>query len=138
MHKDNILHFFSPLIFHIYNFGPKILHNYNLAPKLLHNCNLTPELLYNYNLAPELLKNSNQVLTVDFSQNSLLLATFRAESGVGLVGPGDGGSFGAMGFARGGRTVTDRGVEASSFATLECRPPFWAFSRPKVAAMGAV
>ena len=45
---------------------------------------------------------------MDFSRNSLLLATFRAESGVGLVGPGDGGPFGAMGFAGGGRTATDR------------------------------
>ena len=89
-------------------------------------------------MALEFFKNSNLVLTVDFSRNSLLLATFRAESRVGLGGPGDGAPCGTMGFARGGRTAADRGVEASSFAALECRSPFWAFSRPKVGAMGAV
>ena len=109
------------------NFGPKILHNCNLAPELLHNCKLAPELLHNYKLAPKLLKisllaleflkNSNQVLTVDFSRNSLLLATFRAESGVGLAGPSDGGPFGAMGFAGGGRTAADLGHKGSGFAT---------------------
>ena len=119
------------------NFGPKILHNCNLAPEFLHNCKLAPELLHNCKLAPELLhncklapeflkisllaleflKNSNQVLTVDFSRNSLLLATFRAKLGVGLVGPGDGAHFGTMGFASGGRTATDRAFFLSVDAT---------------------
>ena len=35
---------------------------------------------------------------------------FRAELRVGLVGPGDGAPYGTMGFARGGRTATDRGI----------------------------
>ena len=105
-------------LLHNCNLAHELLHNCKLAPDLLHNCKLAPELLHNYKLTPELLKisflaleflkNSNQVLTVDFSRNSLLLATFRAESGVGLVGPGDGGPFRAMGFAGGGQTAADR------------------------------
>ena len=46
-----------------------------------------------------------------------LLATFRAESGVGLAGPSDGGPFGAMGFVGGGRTAADLGHKGSGFAT---------------------
>ena len=99
-------------MFHICNFGPKILHNYNLAPEFLHNCKLAPELLHNCNLTLEFLKNSNQVPTVDFSRNSLLSVMFRAELGVGLVGPGDCAPCGAMGFAGGGVMAADRGILA--------------------------
>ena len=47
----------------------------------------------------------------------MLLAMFRAESGVGLVGPGDGAPYGIMVFAGGGRTAADLGHKCSGFAT---------------------
>ena len=73
------------------------------------------------------MKNSNQVLTVDFSRNLLLLATFRAESGVGLVGSGDGGPFGAMGFAGRGRTEADRAFFSLSTLPLAFFADLWPF-----------
>ena len=114
MHKDNILHFFSPLIFHICNFGPKILHNCNLVSEFLHNCNLAPKLLHNCKFDPLILGKlyfwplnfseipikSFFIRTVGFCRNSLLLATFQAKLAVGLCRPEGGESRGGGGFHR--------------------------------------
>ena len=74
---------------------------------------------------------------MDFFQNSLLPAMFRAELGVGLVGPGDGAPFGAIGFAGGGVTATDRGILAIAGVAREFYAKFVAVYGVSMVAIGA-